>query len=211
MRRAVSCLCSVQAEPPSILGAALNGIGLKTRTMSADVGSYRFDRLPQGGPEYTPCPVSHLFNSDLPLPGTLRYVGRDASNTRQQNGYTQREPTLAMRHSDHTTTSGRAKGSVIAFGTRKKISLAPFVSPSPRGTEMFCKREEMDRLVHKQRRLSMTGEAAWIPAPLTSQNDPWVTEENGLFYKAARGRAPAQALIVYFRRWKIWPLFELYC
>ncbi|CAM9152661.1 unnamed protein product, partial [Ectocarpus sp. 13 AM-2016] len=65
-----------------------------------------------------------------------------------------------------------------------------------------AKREEMDRLVYKQRRLSMAGEAAWIPAPLMSQHDPWVTEENGLSYKAARGRAPAQALIVYFRSYK---------
>ncbi|CBN79756.1 conserved unknown protein [Ectocarpus siliculosus] len=65
-----------------------------------------------------------------------------------------------------------------------------------------AKREEMDRLVYKQRRLSMAGEAAWILAPLTSQHDPWVTEENGLLYKAARGRAPAQALIVYFRSYK---------
>lgn len=57
----------------------------------------------------------------------------------------------------------------------------------------------MRLLVERRRRVSAEGEAAWIPAPLASWQDPWVGEENGLLYKAAKGRTPAQALIVYFR------------
>lgn len=54
-------------------------------------------------------------------------------------------------------------------------------------------------MVERRRKLSAEGEAAWIPAPFASWQDPWVGEENGLLYKAAKGRTPAQALIVYFR------------
>lgn len=60
-------------------------------------------------------------------------------------------------------------------------------------------REMMRLLVERRRKLSADGETAWIPAPLANPQDPWVGEENGLLYKAAKGRAPAQALIVYFR------------
>lgn len=59
----------------------------------------------------------------------------------------------------------------------------------------------MKLLVENRRRLSAKGEAAWIPAPLvTSWEDQWVAEENGILYKTARGRAPVQGMIVYFRR-----------
>ncbi|CAN0023315.1 unnamed protein product, partial [Scytosiphon promiscuus] len=60
-------------------------------------------------------------------------------------------------------------------------------------------REKM-RILVERRRLSLDGEAAWIPAPLANRRDPWVGKENGLFFKAARGRTPAQALVVNFRR-----------
>eukprot|EP00752_Nemacystus_decipiens_P007651 g6840.t1 len=60
-------------------------------------------------------------------------------------------------------------------------------------------REAMKLLVEKRRKLSAEGQADWIPAPLASWQDPWVGEENGLRYKAAKGRTPAQALVVYFR------------
>ncbi len=55
--------------------------------------------------------------------------------------------------------------------------------------------------MENRRRLSAEGEAAWIPAPLvTRREDQWMAEENGILYKAARGRAPVQGMIVYFRR-----------
>lgn len=39
----------------------------------------------------------------------------------------------------------------------------------------------------------------WLPAKLTHGDDPWCIEENGVLYKAARGRSPSETLVVYFR------------
>ena len=61
---------------------------------------------------------------------------------------------------------------------------------------MNARRDEILRLMQKRR----LGDMAWIPARLADWNDPWTVQEHGVSYRIARGRKPAQALVLYFRR-----------